>query len=100
MDRWSKKLKTDNISVNINPNTDISALAIERYDQIKKNYNYVSFQDADKSKNLLTCKTEKHYIPIHQFNEEMYKFRKNGYCADPDLSAKGFVFGSKLKEFR
>ena len=32
MERLTKKLKTDSIQVNINPNTDISALAVERYD--------------------------------------------------------------------
>ena len=43
MERITKKLKTDSIQVNINPQTDISELAVERYDEIKKNYNFVSF---------------------------------------------------------
>jgi len=30
----------------------------------------------------------------------MYRFRRDGYCADPDTETKGLVFSSKLKQFK
>jgi hypothetical protein len=30
----------------------------------------------------------------------MYKFRRNGYCANPNAEIKSFVFSSKNKELR
>ncbi len=97
MERLAKKIKRDSIQVNIDPQIDINALAIQKYGEMKNSYNFVSFEEADKAKVYTNCKTESHSLPIHDFNEELYKFRRNGYCADPDESAKGYVFSSKLK---
>lgn len=100
MQRLAKKLKSDVVQVNIDPQTDITLLAIERYDELKKNYNFVSFEEADKSKTYTTCKTEAFSLPINDFSQEMYSFRRNGYCADPDSTTKGLVFSTKLKDFK
>ena len=69
MERLAKKLKKDEVKVNIDPVIDITQLAVQKYETIKKNYHFVSFQEANKAKVYKNCKTETHSIPIHDFNE-------------------------------
>ena len=50
MDRLQKKYKTSTTpQANINKPTDITDLALTKYEELKKNYNFVSFEDADKN---------------------------------------------------
>lgn len=50
MDRLQKKYKTSTtLQANINTPTDITDLALTKYEELKKNYNFVSFEDADKN---------------------------------------------------
>lgn len=53
-----KKYKKDTTiaTVNLNPQTDITEMALQKYEEIKKTYNFVSFEEADKSKSVLTAK--------------------------------------------
>lgn len=68
-ERLRKRLKQDEPQVNITPPTEITELALTRYDQIKSQYNFVSFEESDKAKQYLTGKVEAHSLPIHNFNE-------------------------------
>ena len=73
-------------------------LALKKYEEIKNNYNFVSFEEANKSKSLLVGTYERCDIPTYDFNQEMYKFKKRGFCANPNVEVKGYLFNeNKLK---
>lgn len=36
-------------------------------------------------------------MPIFDFNQNMYQFRRDGFCADPNVAIKGFVFEGARK---
>ena len=93
--RIKKKVKTELLKVMITPNTDITELALNNYETLKKNYNFVSFDDVKNSKANIVGEYENYNIPIHDFNEEMYLFKKNGYCTNPNSEVKDYVFGEK-----
>jgi hypothetical protein len=38
-----KKLKREEVTVNINPSTDITDLALARYEQIKQQHHFITF---------------------------------------------------------
>jgi|FrelakmetLWP11LW_1041352.scaffolds.fasta_scaffold203636_1 hypothetical protein len=65
-------------------NVDITDLALKKYEEIKQNYNFVSFDEVNNSKSLLVGSYEKYNIPTYDFNQEMYKFKKAGFCANPN----------------
>jgi hypothetical protein len=67
-------------------------LALARYEEVKKEYNFVSFEESNKAKEYLSGKVEAYCLPINDFNEEMYSFRKNGFAANPDTTTKGLLF--------
>jgi hypothetical protein len=76
----------------------VTDLALKRYEEIKNNYNFVSFEEANKAKSLLIGTYERCDIPTYDFNQEMYKFKKKGFCANPNVEVKGYVFNeNKLK---
>lgn len=35
-------------------------------------------------------------MPIFDFNTNLYQFRKEGICANPNFDIKGHVFSSKV----
>lgn len=37
-------------------------------------------------------------MPIFDFNQNMYQFKRDGYCANPNADIKGYVFSSKLTD--
>lgn len=39
--------------INISSNVDVTDLALKRYEEIKQNYNFISFEEAPKPKSLL-----------------------------------------------
>jgi hypothetical protein len=95
-----KKLKRDEAPVNITPPTEITDLALARYDEIKNHYNFVSFEESDKAKQYLSGKVEAHSLPLYNFNEEMHNFRKLGYCSNPDSTTKGLLFSATYQHLR
>jgi hypothetical protein len=36
-------------------------------------------------------------MPIFDFNANMYQFRKDGYCNNPNSAIKGYVYSNKIK---
>lgn len=34
-------------------------------------------------------------MPIFDFNQNMYQFRRDGYTSNPNSNIKGFVFSNK-----
>lgn len=43
---------------------------------------------------------EAHSLPLHNFAEEMYSFRKLGYCANPDSTTKGLLFAPTYQHLK
>lgn len=100
VERIRKRLKQDQTEVNITPPTEITELALTRYEQIKSQYNFVTFEESDKAKQYLSGKVEAHSLPIHNFNEEMHNFRRLGYCANPDSTTKGLLFAPTYQHLK
>jgi hypothetical protein len=99
-ERLRKKLKQDETEVNITPSTHITQLALNRYEQIKNQYNFVSFEESDKAKQYLSGKVEAHSLPLHNFNEEMHSFKRLGYCVNPDSTTKGLLFAPTYQHLK
>lgn len=99
-DRLNKKMKREAVGVQLAKPTDITLLAMARYESLKQQHHFVSFEEADKAKTYLSGKVESHSLPLHDFNEEMYRFRKLGHCANPDPTSKGLVFASHHKDLK
>lgn len=95
MDRINKKYKTESLAVNLNQPTDIADLAMRKYEDLKKNYNFVSFEETDKRKKITNGHYEKYQMPIFDFNQNLYQFRREGYCPNPNSEIKGYVINSK-----
>lgn len=49
-DRLKKKLKVDTTVVHIDPIVDITDMALTRYEDIKHQFNFVSFDESTKAK--------------------------------------------------
>ena len=39
-------------------------------------------------------------MPIFDFNQNLYQFRRDGYCANPNTAVKGLLFSSKNEELK
>ena len=73
---------------------------MEKYKELKNNYNFITFEEADKSKRVVSGQYETHQMPIFDFNQNMYQFRRDGYCANPNTDVKGFIFSDKNQELK
>jgi hypothetical protein len=59
---------------------------------LKKNYNFVSFEEADKKKKHHVGYLEPYAINNTDFNKEYISFQTDGYSANPNTNFKGLVF--------
>lgn len=100
LDRLKKKYKKDQVLVSINQAADVTDLAMSKYAELKKNYNFISFEEADKSKKVTSGHFEAHQMPIFDFNQSMYEFRRDGYCSNPNTEVKGLVFSERNAELK
>ena len=39
-------------------------------------------------------------MPIFDFNQNLYQFRRDGFCANPNTAVKGLLFSSKNDELK
>lgn len=64
------------MAVQINHNTDVTDLALAKYQDLKKDYNFVSFEESVKKKTVSTGSFETYQMPVFDFNQNLYQFRK------------------------
>lgn len=75
-------------------------MALQKYQELKQNYNFVSFDDVNNTKKVTSGEYEKHAMPVFDFNQNLYQYRRDGYAANPNTNIKGYVFSSKLNELK
>lgn len=75
---------------------DITSVALEKYNELKKNYNFVSFEQASKKKSIGVGYLEPHAMTDYDFNQEYISFQKNGFSANPNNDFKGYVFNKAV----
>lgn len=98
LDRLAKKYKTESLTIDLNHNIDVTDVALQKYQDLKKDYNFISFEEANKKKSVATGSFEQYHMPIFDFNQNLYQFRKEGKCPNPNPDIKGYVYNSKGKE--
>jgi hypothetical protein len=59
-DRILKNYKTEPKGVNINQITDITDVALQKYRELKDNYNFVSFEESEQNKKVVSGQYEKY----------------------------------------
>lgn len=88
------------VPVVLNQEADVTDLALQKYQELKKNYNFVSFDDVENKKKVVSGEYEKHSMPIFDFNQNLYQFRRDGYTVNPNAEIKGLVFSGKNEELK
>jgi len=51
-------------------------LALAKYQDLKKDYNFISFEESVKKKTVSTGSFENYQMPVFDFNQNLYQFRK------------------------
>jgi len=82
------------VTIEVTPveDVDITSVALEKYAELKRNYNFVSFEEADKRKKHFVGYLEPHAINDFDFNKEYISFQRDGYSVNPNHAFKGLVF--------
>lgn len=90
------KYKTKSIQVKAASDVDITSVALQRYEDLKKDYNFVSFEESDKRKKHFSGYLEPYAMSNYDFNKEYVSFHSEGYSNNPNQTFKGLVFNDKI----
>lgn len=73
MDRFAEKYKLP-MNASINQDVNVSDVALTKYNEMKKNYTFITFEEGEKKKKITNGEVEKCSLPIFDFNQNMYKY--------------------------
>ena len=100
LEKIKKKYKKDQPNISIDENIDVRDVAIQKYKEMKNEYKFVSFEEANKKKKVASGEYEQYNMPMFDFNENLYQYRRDGFCSNPNSETKGLIFSNKNPQFQ
>ena len=91
-----KKIKTEPITVKLNPEVDITLL--QQMKRSERNHDIRILYPDSSQKNHLTGKVEAHYMNTFNFEEQFHNYKNFGFAQDPsDETSNKIIYNRQLQ---